>query len=551
MFRSVFLKTLRDQLWPTLIWSLIVVAVTIAGFEAFREVNPTQIAGFINNPAFIFFNDPVAVDTAAGFVTFRYGFFFSLVLSIFAVLMGGRLVRGEEARGSIELLLARPQSRVRVFVEKVLAIVVTLLILGLALAIGALIGENLLNLPVSLGGALLAAFDLSLLLFFYAMLALFIAQFTRTSGAAAGLAGGVYALAFILNGTGRVYPSVAWMRRLSPNYYFDLSKPLVASYGTNWAAMTFLLALGLLLLGLSLAIFLRRDVGSVAPLPLISAWRLRRRNVVSTTSVMEQAEAEPWLSSVFLRSLRSSGLALFWWTLGVFAYAAYGSGIAKSSEQQLKDLIRGSTFASKLFREQLLNSNNGFLSLIVFTFIAIVLMLYALTRAAEWPSDQDNGRLDMILSTPHPRSHVALQTYLAALFGFVVLVVATGAGVLFAAYLTNLTIDAGRVFAASFAFIPPMTVVAGAVYLLGSRLRSGSVVGIVGTYLGLAFFIELLRSLLNFPDWVLKLSIFNAYGTPMLTGVDWSSSLTMLGIGLLFTAAGIYLFQNGDLRQGG
>ncbi len=551
MFRSVFLKTLRDQRWSTLIWSLLVIAVTVAGYEAFQEVNPTQIAGFINNPAFIFFNDPVAVDTAAGFVTFRYGFFFALVLSIFAVLLGGRLIRGEELRGSIELLLARPRSRMRIFVEKVLATVVVLLFLGIAFSIGALIGENLLHLPVVPGGALMAGLDLSLLLFFYAMLALLISQYTHTSGAAAGLAGGVYAIAFILNGTGRVYPSVAWVRRLSPNYYFDLSKPLIASYGTNLGAIAVLLALGLFFLGLSLAIFLQRDIGSVATLPLIGRWRQQGHDVASAASVMDRAVADPWLSSVFLRSLRSAAPALFWWTLGVLVYAAYGSGIAKSSEQQLQDLLKGSTFASKLFRQELLNSNSGFLSLIVFTFIAIVLMLYALMRTVEWPSDQDNGRLDMILSTPYQRWHVALQTYLATLVGFVALVLATAIGVLVAAQFTGLTIEIGRVFAASFAFIPPMMVVAGAVYLLGARLRSGTVTSIVGTYLGVAFFIDLLQSLLNFPDWVLKLSIFNAYGTPMLTGVDWISSLAMLAIGLLFTGAGIYLFQTGDMRQGG
>ncbi len=550
MFRSVFLKTFRDQRWPVLIWSLLVIAVTIAGYEAYRQVNPEQIVSFANNPAFLFFNDAVAVGTPSGFVTFRYGFFFALVLSIFAVLIGGRLLRGEETRGSIDLLLARPQPRGRIFAEKVLATALSLLILGLAFAIGAIIGQYVLHLSISYGGALLAGFDLSLLLFFYAMLALLISQYTATSGSAAGLAGGVYALAFILNGTGRVYHSAAWVRRLSPNYYFDQSKPLIASYGTNWAALIFLLALGLLLLGLSTTIFLRRDVGSVAKLPIIGG-RLHANHAESPSSVMDRAHVDRSLRSVLLRSLRSAGPALGWWALGVFVYAAYGSGIAKSSEQQLRDLLKGSSFASKVFSQTLLNSNNGFLSLIVFTFTAIVLMLYALMRASEWPSDQDNGRLDMVLSTPQTRWWVALESYLAVLVGFVVLVVATGAGVIVAAQITNLTIDAGRVFMASFAFIPPMMVVSGAVYLLGARLRSGQVVGIVGTYLGVAFFVDLLRSLLNFPAWMLHLSIFNAYGTPMLTGFDWVSSGVMLAVGLLFTCAGIYLFQTGDLRQGG
>jgi putative exporter of polyketide antibiotics len=157
----------------------------------------------------------------------------------------------------------------------------------------------------------------------------------------------------------------------------------------------------------------------------------------------------------------------------------------------------------------------------------------------------------MVLSTPHPRWQVALQSYLAAIIGFVLLALATTAGVLAAALVTHLAIDAGRVLAASLAFVPPMAVVASAVYALGARLRSGAVMGIVGAYLGLAFFMDLLRSFLNLPSWILHLSVFNAYGQPMLNGIDWTASITMLALAVLFAAAGIYLFQTGDLRQGG
>ncbi len=549
MFRSVFLKTLRDQRWPVLIWSVIVTLVTVAGYEAYKQVNPTQIASLANNKAFVFFNDPVEVGTASGFVTFRYGFFFSLVLCIFVVILGGRLLRGEESRGSLELLLARPLSRGRLFVQKVLATVVSILILGLAFSIGALIGEDRLHLTVSVSGALLAGLNVSALLFFYAMLALFISQYTQTANAAAGIAGGIYALAFVLDGTGRVYPSAAWVRRLSPNYYYNLSKPLISSYGTDAAALTFVLVLGLVLLALSAVVFLRRDVGSVAELPFIGG-RIRT-NHQRSESVLERSAHDRWLTSVLMRSLRAAAPALGWWTLGVFIYAAYGTGIAKSSEDQLREALKGSPIVSKVFGDALLASNNGFLSLIVFLFAAIIAMLYALIRANQWPSDQDNGRLDMVLSTPHPRWMVALQSYLAAFVAFLVLAVATGTGVMAAGWVTHLTIDAGRVYGAAIAFTPPMALIAGAVYALGARLRSGSVMGIVGSYLVLAFFMDLLRSLLNFPSWADNLSIFNAYGQPMLDGVNWLASGTMLGLAILFTAVGVYLFQIGDLRQGG
>jgi ABC-2 type transport system permease protein len=484
-------------------------------------------------------------------VTFKYGFSFSLMLSIFAMLIGSRLVRGEEARGSMDLVLATPHARKDLLREKVLAAVTSVVVLGLAFGIGALLGEASQHDAASAGGAVLAGIDLSLLLFFYAMLALFISQYTRTAGAAAGATGALYALFFVLDGTGRAYPNLAWVQRLSPNYYYGLSKPLIPSYGTNFGAMAFLLGLGLLLLAGSAAIFLRRDIGAVATLPFPRILRKGTANAISPEARIDRAARDPWLRSVLARSLRAGGPGLGWWMLGVFLYAAYGAGIVKSSEQQLRDAIEGSPAFAQLFGANLLATDYGFVSLAIFLIISIAAMLYALIRANDWPANQDNGRLDILLSTPQPRWRVALQWYGTALIGFILLALANALGIIVGSAATGLTLDAGRVFAASLALVPPMALIAGAVYALGARLRSTVDLEIVGAYLGIAFFMDLLRSTLNLPGWTQHLSIFTAYGTPITDGVNWISVGVMLLLAALFTAIGVYLFQTGDVRQGG
>ena len=327
---------------------------------------------------------------------------------------------------------------------------------------------------------MLAGFDLSLLLFFYAMLALFISQYTRTAGAAAGATGALYALFFVLDGTGRAYPNLAWVQRLSPNYYYGLSKPLIPSYGTNFGAMALLLALGLLLLVGSAVIFLRRDMGAVATLPFLRMLRKGTARTVSPDAQIDRAARDPWLRSVLARSLRAGGPGLGWWMLGVFLYAAYGAGIVKSSEQQLRDAIEGSPAFAQLFGANLLATDYGFVSLAVFLIVSIAAMLYALIRANDWPANQDNGRLDIVLSTPQPRWRVALQWYGTALVGFILLALANALGIIVGSAATGLTLDAGRVFAASLALVPPMALIAGAVYALGARLRSTVDLEIVG-----------------------------------------------------------------------
>jgi ABC-2 type transport system permease protein len=551
MLRSIFWKTMREQRWALLIWSVLVMLILISVYASLSQLDVSQLGSLTQNRAYAFLSEPVATDTPSGYVTWKYGFSFSLMLSIFAMLVGSRLVRGEEARGSMDLLLTTPRARKDVLREKVLATVVSVGVLGLAFGVGALLGEASQHDSPSAGGALLAGFDLSLLLFFYAMLALFISQYTRTAGTAAGMTGALYALFFVLDGTGRAYPHVAWVQRLSPNYYYGMSKPLIPSYGTNFGAMALLLALGLLLLVGSVVIFLRRDIGAVATLPLPRFLGNRTARTVSPEAQIDHAAHDPWLRSVLARSLRAGGPGLGWWLLGIFLYAAYGAGIVKSSEQQLRDAIKGSPAIAQLFGANLLETDYGFVSLAVFLIVSIAVMLYALIRANDWPAYQDNGRLDIVLSTPQPRWRVALQWYGATLVGFILLALANAVGIMVGSAATNLSLDAGRVFAASLALVPPMALVASAVYALGARLRSTIDLEIVGGYLAIAFFMDLLRSTLKLPNWTQHLSIFTAYGTPIADGVNWTSVSVMLLLAASFTGIGVYLFQTGDIRQGG
>ncbi|HVB65393.1 MAG TPA: hypothetical protein VNE17_11725, partial [Nitrolancea sp.] len=303
--------------------------------------------------------------------------------------------------------------------------------------------------------------------------------------------------------------------------------------------------------GGSLALFTRRDVGSVATLPFVGARGVRHTDALTPEGEIDRTARDPRLRSVLAHSLRFAGPALGWWSLGVFIYALYGAAITNSSSTQLRDVFQGSSVFNQLVGPTLMASNNGFVAFIVFLFIAIVLLIYALVRANEWVSDQDNGRLDIVLSTPQPRWKVAVQSYCATLINCVILALALAGGVALGAVATNLKLDMGNVFVASFALLPPMALVAGAVYALGARLRSTVVMSIVGGYLGVAFFIDLLWSYLGLPRWVHHLSLFSDYGTPMIDGVNWASSLTMLVLALLAAGIGIYLFHTGDLRQGG
>ncbi len=126
MFRSIWSKTLRDYRVPILAWGI---ALGLFAAVDFAESTPATIAalGSIVH-LFRFLGDPYAIQTPEGFITYRImEVFVPLGISFWPILAGARLVRGEEERGTMEVLLATPQSRTRLLLEKGLLLLAMLL----------------------------------------------------------------------------------------------------------------------------------------------------------------------------------------------------------------------------------------------------------------------------------------------------------------------------------------------------------------------------------------------------------------------------------------
>lgn len=546
MLRSVYLKTLRDQRWAELTWVLVVLAIMATGYQAYSAVNISPSALQLLGEQFKYLADPVALGTADGFVTFRYGFFLSVIIAIWAAVIGARALRIDEARGTMDVLEATPTTRTSLILQKILAFGTLALVIGLALALGAMMGQSSLHLAVNASGALVWGLDLALFTFVFAMVGLFLSQFFATPGGAAGFAGGIVALSFIIDSAGRVNTQAAGWRYISPYFYFNLSKPLIADYGANPGALVVLLVLGLALAVASVALFAQRDINGVT----LQLHTRHQRHVPLGRQIAE-VERDPWLTSVLVRAVRAHAPAMGWWLLGIFVWGLYGTSIVTSTKQALAQIFSSSDLIKKLFTGVDVATNNGFLSIMVFLTISLTLVIYALIRASDWIADQDNGRVDMVLATPQPRWAVALETFAAMVVAFVAATLANWLGILIGAASTGLQVDAMRVLAASLAFLPPMLIIAGLVFALGSRLRSSMVLGIVGLYLGASFLVDLLRSFLSLPDWVQHLSIFSAYGQPIIDGIDATSIVIQLAIAAVLVAIGVTIFQTSDTRQGG
>jgi ABC-2 type transport system permease protein len=531
-FTSIFLKTLRDFRIAILGWG---VGMGLATFEVQATVGslvstPAARATLVSLASSFAWNaDPVAVDTVGGYATWKVGIFFLLV-AIWPLMACSRLLRGEEERGSLDVLLSLPRGRLRVALEKLAAVWTALLLIGLLIALITFAGGKSFNADYSLGDALLFGLNLVLICGVFGSIALLLSQFTQEHGTAAGVTGGLLLVFIVLDMVHRVIPGTEWLSRLSPVYYYNLSKPLVPSYGTNPGALLVLLGLSVLLSGAALWLFVRRDVGATVALP--SFLRLPER-----TMRPEQAlPVNAWsLRSVYARSLAKMAFPTFWWTLGIAGFAAWMVVVVKQIEGQLKTLAASSSFLKDLITKVGggdVNFNANLLSAL-FVLLPLLLMAFAVTQANRWAADEEEGRQELVLAAPQPRLTVLLARFGALTTATVIIGVLTLAATALASAASGLALDGGNLAAATLSIIPLGLLIAALGYLFSGWLRTAVDTGLLSFLLVIWFFITFIGPGLNWPDAALRLSVFYYYGTPLLHGLSLANTLGVLAVALV------------------
>jgi len=547
-FRNVFLRTLRSYRIAILGWGVgmgllvlepLAASSTLVGTAAGRATM-TQLAGsFAWNAA------PIAVDTVAGYATWKIGVFI-LILAIWPLLAGARMLRGEEERASLDVLLSAPQGRARVALLKLAAMWTALLAIGALMGLVLFAGSRPFNPGFSLGDAQLFGLDLALVCAVYGGLALLLSQFTVDRRRAAGWTAAVLLVSIVVDSLHRLFPGTEWISRLSPVYYYNLSKPLVPSYGTNTGGMLVLLALALVLGGAAVLLFVRRDVGGVVPLP---AWlRLPRR-------AARQRDALPagdWsLRGVYARSLAMIAAPTVWWTVGIAGYAAFMVVAVVQVEHTLRSLT-SSTSAVRSVIEKLGGGDvqaNATLLSAIFILLPVLLMAFAVTQVSAWSGDEEDGRLELVLSTPQPRLRVLLGRFAALATATVVIGVVTLVASAAAAVAVGLKLDWGHLAAATLGIIPMGLLVAAIGYLASGWLRAAVDTGLVSFLLAIWFFISFVGPELSWPDVALRLSAFYYYGTPLVDGLQLTSVLVLVGVGAVALAVSSWRFTRKDIAR--
>jgi ABC-2 type transport system permease protein len=100
----------------------------------------------------------------------------------------------------------------------------------------------------------------------------------------------------------------------------------------------------------------------------------------------------------------------------------------------------------------------------------------------------------------------------------------------------GIKLDASGLIAASGALVP-FALTFAAVGAVGTARWPRAAVGALGILVLLSYLLADAGPLLGWPAWVINLSVFQLYGTPLISGVNWNglwalSGITIVGFGL-------------------
>ena len=546
-FNSIYLKTLRDLRTPILGWGLgfgILMLVVLAAVSSLIST-PDARAGLVAiGPSFAWLAAPIKIDTAGGYATFKYGVTI-LVVAIWPIISLTGMFRGEEERGSVDALLSNPRSRVRVAVERVAAMWTALLAMGLIIGAFTYMGGVKAGGDFGLGGAILYGLNISLICGFFGAIALLLAQFISERRTSAGATSGILLVFIVIDMVHRVVPNQEWISRLSPVYYYNLSKPLIPSYGTNFGAMLLMLALTGILIGAAIWLFTRRDIGGVVEMPRFL--RLPERAARPQRATLQDGWS---LRSVYSRSLAMVVTPTVWWTLAIAGFAGWMVVIVKQTEAQLASILK----SSPVFKDFLKlggsdAATNASILGAMFIFLPVMLMAFAVTQANRWSSDEEDGRLELVLSTPQPRLGVLLGRFAALSTATVTIAVLTLVVTALAASAESTKLDSGNLAAATLSMIPLGLLVAALGYLFSGWLKTAVETGLLSFLLVIWFSISFIGPELNLPSGTQRLSAFYYYGTPLLNGLPVWNTLFIVAVAAIALGLASARFVRKDIGR--
>ena len=530
-FGSIYGKTIRDSRLSFIIAAGLLGGMSLVLAAGVSNIFPTpesrheidKLIGSIPSSMVNLFGKPVGLGTLGGYFTWKYGAIFAMGTALWSILALSGTLAGEASRGSLDIVASAPFGKRRVALEKLVAHL-TMLGLTMVVLVVACVGGSTLFGDAALGdriapiSAVGFALWVGFIALFFGGMAFALAPLLGRSGSA-----GVAALAMVLLWVSNGFDALAPLAVLSPFHWLAGHIALVGMY--DWPALAFTGVMAVVLLGIGVELFTRRDLGVTAGLsmPGLPTVVLGVRGSTSRAFGEQLPRAMSW----------GIGLGLMGGLIASF--------VGTMADQIGNDPNLSATFKT-IFKGFNLTSAGGWLQLYV-QLLLIAAGFAAATFVSKWASDEQDGRLEMILATPLARARWVIAGGAAALLASVVMTVLFAAGIGLGAASGG--VAAGDAIIGSAVLGLYAAAIVGIGIAVGGLWRTSIAAEIAAVAVLVTYLIDLVAPPLNLPDWVHQLALTAHLGQPMV-GV-WDP----VGIGacLLIAVGGIAIGAWGITRR--
>ena len=506
----------RDRV-RILVWMVALVALVALTTVGIEGLFPTQAAldqtaaATAHNAAMIAFNGaPQGLNTVGGQVAFQFGAMGMVLVGLMSIFMVGRLTRGEEEAGRLEVVRSLPVG----IHANTLAAAMT--VSAMNLIVGALIAAVLIAQGLPAVGSVTFGVSFILVGLVFGGVALLVAQVSDSTRTVYGSAGAVLGAAYVLRAIGDIGDgTVSW---LSPIGVAQKARPFADE---RWWPLLLLVAVTVLLVVAATALAVRRDLGAglVAARP-------------------GPPSAAPWLGHPLGLAFRLQRGSLLGWGAGVMvigiAYGWIGPTIDTfiGQNKAIADMFSagGGSLTDSYFAAS-------------FRLMALIATGFAIGSAMRVRSEETSMRADLVLATPVSRRRFAASHLAVACAGsFAMLVVAGLATGLAYGVAGGSLQDVPRLFVAALVYAPAMWIMIGLVIALDGLVPR--LVGVSWAILIACVLEGFLGAVIGIPRWLSDLSPFER--VPQLP----AASLTVLPLVVMSAvAAGLTLIGLIGLRR--
>jgi ABC-2 type transport system permease protein len=514
------MRELSRGIAAVVVGSALMLRIVVSSFDAaFSNQAVGNLESLTGNPAVrALYGRGYDLTTAGGFGVWRGGTFVLVLAALWAALATVRVLRGEEEVGRWDLLLAEPVDGPR-------AVGLHLAVLGAGSALlGLAIAAVFVTAGEPLGGAVLFGAGVGLTAVVGIGIGSVAAQVFGQRRRAAGAAGGVIGVFFVLRMLGDAVAALGFARWLTP---FGWVSSLQAFAGNRPFPLVLLvlLAAGLLVVGRWL--YGLRDLGSgLVAEPERVAPRLRLLGGVVPFAWRE----------------RLTGVA--GWSVGLIVYGVIVGAITATFTDYIRDNAEFQRFASTYGIGDL-SSPAGFVGLMAGV-VGVLLVLQAVTSFHRGWEDESAGRLELLHALPLTRSGWLGGELLTSVAAVVVSATLSAVALWVGAVVGGADLTLGQSVAATANVASVLVLFVGiAVMLHGTAPQLALPVSAGLAVVG--YFLAFLGPAAKLPEWLVALSPFDHLASVPAEPVAWTAALVMGGAGVVLGGVGFLAYSRRDL----